>query len=143
VLDCVVCGVPAHYVGGLGVRAGHWAHGGACAARDTEAPMSWGDQVLRGRLEQRERAVGIGRGPVDVDVFPTSDQGARPPGVGLHKHDARRPLDDRHTLGALDDGRILADGQHIPRVVRIHDVGGVSDSAAHKPIALSDRLESP
>lgn len=26
VLNCVVCGVPAHYVGGLGVRAGHWAH---------------------------------------------------------------------------------------------------------------------
>jgi hypothetical protein len=26
VLDCVVCGVPAHYVGGLGVRAGHWSH---------------------------------------------------------------------------------------------------------------------
>jgi hypothetical protein len=26
VLDCVVCGVSAHYVGGLGVRAGHWAH---------------------------------------------------------------------------------------------------------------------
>jgi hypothetical protein len=25
-LDCVVCGVPAHYVAGLGVRAGHWAH---------------------------------------------------------------------------------------------------------------------
>jgi hypothetical protein len=25
-LNCVVCGVPAHYVGGLGVRAGHWAH---------------------------------------------------------------------------------------------------------------------
>jgi hypothetical protein len=25
-LDCVVCGVPAHYIGGLGVRAGHWAH---------------------------------------------------------------------------------------------------------------------
>jgi hypothetical protein len=25
-LDCVVCGVPAHYVGGLGVRAGHWSH---------------------------------------------------------------------------------------------------------------------
>jgi hypothetical protein len=26
VLDCTVCGVPAHYVGGLGVKAGHWAH---------------------------------------------------------------------------------------------------------------------
>jgi hypothetical protein len=26
VLNCVVCGVPTHYVGGLGVRAGHWAH---------------------------------------------------------------------------------------------------------------------
>jgi hypothetical protein len=26
VLDCVVCGRTAHYVGGLGVRAGHWAH---------------------------------------------------------------------------------------------------------------------
>jgi hypothetical protein len=26
VLECVVCGVPAHYVGGLGVRAGHWSH---------------------------------------------------------------------------------------------------------------------
>jgi hypothetical protein len=26
VLSCVVCGVPAHYVGGLGVRAGRWAH---------------------------------------------------------------------------------------------------------------------
>jgi hypothetical protein len=25
-LDCVACGVPAHYVYGLGVRAGHWAH---------------------------------------------------------------------------------------------------------------------
>jgi hypothetical protein len=25
-LDCVVCGVPVHYVGGLGVKAGHWAH---------------------------------------------------------------------------------------------------------------------
>jgi hypothetical protein len=25
-LDCVVCGVPAHYVDGLGVRAGHWSH---------------------------------------------------------------------------------------------------------------------
>jgi hypothetical protein len=26
VLDCVVCGRTVHYVGGLGVRAGHWAH---------------------------------------------------------------------------------------------------------------------
>jgi hypothetical protein len=26
VLDCVACGKLAHYVGGLGVRAGHWAH---------------------------------------------------------------------------------------------------------------------
>jgi hypothetical protein len=26
VLDCIVCSVPAHYVGGLGVRAGHWSH---------------------------------------------------------------------------------------------------------------------
>jgi hypothetical protein len=26
VLDCTVCGRTAHYVGGLGVRAGHWAH---------------------------------------------------------------------------------------------------------------------
>jgi hypothetical protein len=25
VLDCAVCGVPAHYFGGLGVKAGHWA----------------------------------------------------------------------------------------------------------------------
>jgi hypothetical protein len=25
-LNCVVCGVPACHVGGLGVRAGHWAH---------------------------------------------------------------------------------------------------------------------
>jgi hypothetical protein len=25
-LDCTVCGEPVHYVGGLGVRAGHWAH---------------------------------------------------------------------------------------------------------------------
>jgi hypothetical protein len=25
-LDCVLCGVPAHYVGGLGVREGHWSH---------------------------------------------------------------------------------------------------------------------
>jgi hypothetical protein len=25
-LNCAVCGVPAHYVGGLGVQAGHWAH---------------------------------------------------------------------------------------------------------------------
>jgi hypothetical protein len=25
-LNCVVCGVPANYVGGLAVRAGHWAH---------------------------------------------------------------------------------------------------------------------
>jgi hypothetical protein len=26
VLDCAVCGRTAHYVGGLGVKAGHWAH---------------------------------------------------------------------------------------------------------------------
>jgi hypothetical protein len=26
VLNCIACGVPAHYVGGLGVRAGHWSH---------------------------------------------------------------------------------------------------------------------
>jgi hypothetical protein len=26
VLDCIVCGKRVHYVGGLGVRAGHWAH---------------------------------------------------------------------------------------------------------------------
>lgn len=26
VLDCTVCGRTVHYVGGLGVRAGHWAH---------------------------------------------------------------------------------------------------------------------
>jgi hypothetical protein len=26
VLDCIVCGRTVHYVGGLGVRAGHWAH---------------------------------------------------------------------------------------------------------------------
>jgi hypothetical protein len=26
VLDCAVCGRKAHYVGGLGVRARHWAH---------------------------------------------------------------------------------------------------------------------
>jgi hypothetical protein len=26
VLDCVVCGRTVHFVGGLGVRAGHWAH---------------------------------------------------------------------------------------------------------------------
>jgi hypothetical protein len=26
VLDCVVCGRTVHYLGGLGVRAGHWAH---------------------------------------------------------------------------------------------------------------------
>jgi hypothetical protein len=26
VLDCVVCGRTVHYVGGLGVRTGHWAH---------------------------------------------------------------------------------------------------------------------
>jgi hypothetical protein len=26
VLGCAVCGTMAHYVGGLGVRAGHWAH---------------------------------------------------------------------------------------------------------------------
>jgi hypothetical protein len=26
VLDCVVCGRTVHYVGGLGVQAGHWAH---------------------------------------------------------------------------------------------------------------------
>jgi hypothetical protein len=25
-VTCVVFGVPAHYVGGLGVRAGHWSH---------------------------------------------------------------------------------------------------------------------
>jgi hypothetical protein len=25
-LNCAVCGVPAHYVGGLGVQAGNWAH---------------------------------------------------------------------------------------------------------------------
>jgi hypothetical protein len=24
--DCTVCGKRVHYVGGLGVRAGHWAH---------------------------------------------------------------------------------------------------------------------
>jgi hypothetical protein len=27
VLDCTVCGKRVHYVGGLGVRVGHWAHG--------------------------------------------------------------------------------------------------------------------
>jgi hypothetical protein len=37
VLDCVVCGVPAHYVGGLGVRAGRWAHAAPAAARYAEA----------------------------------------------------------------------------------------------------------
>jgi len=26
VLDCTACGRTVHYVGGLGVRAGHWAH---------------------------------------------------------------------------------------------------------------------
>jgi hypothetical protein len=26
VLDCTACGKRVHYVGGLGVRAGHWAH---------------------------------------------------------------------------------------------------------------------
>ena len=26
VLDCTVCGRKVHYVGGLGVKAGHWAH---------------------------------------------------------------------------------------------------------------------
>jgi hypothetical protein len=26
VLDCVVYGRTVHYVGGLGARAGHWAH---------------------------------------------------------------------------------------------------------------------
>jgi hypothetical protein len=26
VLDCTVCGRTVHYVGGLGVRSGHWAH---------------------------------------------------------------------------------------------------------------------
>jgi hypothetical protein len=26
VLDCAVCGKRVHYVGGLGVRVGHWAH---------------------------------------------------------------------------------------------------------------------
>jgi hypothetical protein len=26
VLDCAACGKRVHYVGGLGVRAGHWAH---------------------------------------------------------------------------------------------------------------------
>jgi hypothetical protein len=26
VLDCEVCGRTVHYVGGLGVRAGHWAY---------------------------------------------------------------------------------------------------------------------
>jgi hypothetical protein len=26
VLDCVVCGRTVHFVGGLGVRAGQWAH---------------------------------------------------------------------------------------------------------------------
>jgi hypothetical protein len=26
VLDCAVCGKRVHYVGSLGVRAGHWAH---------------------------------------------------------------------------------------------------------------------
>jgi hypothetical protein len=26
VLDCAVCGRTVHYVGGLGVRAGHWGH---------------------------------------------------------------------------------------------------------------------
>jgi hypothetical protein len=36
VLDCVVCGVPAHYVGGLGVKAGHWAHAEPGAACDAE-----------------------------------------------------------------------------------------------------------
>jgi hypothetical protein len=25
-LNCVVCGRTAHYVGGLGVKTGHWAH---------------------------------------------------------------------------------------------------------------------
>jgi hypothetical protein len=33
VLDCVVCGVPEHYVGGLGVRAGHWARAAPKLAR--------------------------------------------------------------------------------------------------------------
>jgi len=27
VLDCTACGQRVHYVGGLGVSAGHWAHG--------------------------------------------------------------------------------------------------------------------
>jgi hypothetical protein len=26
VLDCAVCGKRVHYVGGLGIEAGHWAH---------------------------------------------------------------------------------------------------------------------
>jgi hypothetical protein len=26
VLDCVLCGRTAHYVGGLGLRVGYWAH---------------------------------------------------------------------------------------------------------------------
>jgi hypothetical protein len=26
VLDCAACGRTAHYIGGLGVRAWHWAH---------------------------------------------------------------------------------------------------------------------
>jgi hypothetical protein len=37
-LDCVVYGVPAHYVGALGVRAGYWTTRRARAARDAEAP---------------------------------------------------------------------------------------------------------
>jgi hypothetical protein len=26
ILDCAACGRTVHYVGGLGVRPGHWAH---------------------------------------------------------------------------------------------------------------------
>jgi hypothetical protein len=44
VLDCAVCGRRAHYVGGLGVRAGHWAH---ASRHRTRHRSSRGSRLLR------------------------------------------------------------------------------------------------